>query len=218
MLRDILNCIAQTGIVSIIRGIDESYIENTVKALYNGGIRNVEITFDTPGAARMIENVKNLFGEKMLVGAGTILDAETARIAILSGADFVLSPSLSTGVIEMCSRYGKLAVPGVLTPTEIVTAWQAGAQLVKLFPARAFGSAYIKDIKAPLKQIEVMAVGGINVANAAEFIRSGAMSVGVGSELVNRKIVYEGNYDLLTKNSAQIVESVKRVQGMDVHR
>lgn len=209
MLRNILNCIAQTGIVSIIRGIDEAYIGDTVKALYNGGIRNVEITFDTPGAVRMIENVKNLFGEKMLVGAGTVLDAETARTAILSGADFILSPSLSAGVIEMCSRYGKLAVPGVLTPTEIITAWQLGAQLVKIFPARAFGSAYIKDIKAPLKQIEIMAVGGINIANAAEFIKSGAMSVGVGSELVNRKIVYEGNYDLITKNSIQFVESIK---------
>ena len=209
MLRDILNCIAQTGIVSIIRGIDEAYIDNTVKALYNGGIRNVEITFDTPGAVRMIENVKNLFGEKMLVGAGTVLDAETARTAILSGADFILSPSLSAGVIEMCSRYGKLAVPGVLTPTEIITAWELGAQLVKIFPAGAFGPTYIKDIKAPLKQIEIMAVGGINISNAAEFIRSGAMSVGVGSELVNRRIVYEGNYDLITKNSIQFVESIK---------
>ena len=209
MLRDILNCIAQTGIVSIIRGIDEAYIDNTVKALYNGGIRNVEITFDTPGAVRMIENVKNLFGEKMLVGAGTVLDAETARTAILSGADFILSPRLSAGVIEMCSRYGKLAVPGVLTPTEIITAWELGAQLVKIFPAGAFGPTYIKDIKAPLKQIEIMAVGGINISNAAEFIRSGAMSVGVGSELVNRRIVYEGNYDLITKNSIQFVESIK---------
>ncbi|WP_313560007.1 bifunctional 4-hydroxy-2-oxoglutarate aldolase/2-dehydro-3-deoxy-phosphogluconate aldolase [Ruminiclostridium cellobioparum] len=209
MLRDILNCIAQTGIVSIIRGIDEAYIDNTVKALYNGGIRNVEITFDTPGAVRMIENVKNLFGEKMLVGAGTVLDAETARTAILSGADFILSPSLSAGVIEMCSRYGKLAVPGVLTPTEIITAWELGAQLVKIFPAGALGPTYIKDIKAPLKQIEIMAVGGINISNAAEFIRSGAMSVGVGSELVNRRIVYEGNYDLITKNSIQFVESIK---------
>lgn len=209
MLRDILNCIAQTGIVSIIRGIDEAYIDNTVKALYNGGIRNVEITFDTPGAVRMIENVKNLFGEKMLVGAGTVLDAETARTAILSGADFILSPSLSAGVIEMCSRYGKLAVPGVLTPTEVITAWELGAQLVKIFPAGAFGPTYIKDIKAPLKQIEIMAVGGINISNAAEFIKSGAMSVGVGSELVNRRIVYEGNYDLITKNSIQFVESIK---------
>lgn len=209
MLRNILNCIAQTGIVSIIRGIDEAYIDNTVKALYNGGIRNVEITFDTPGAVRMIENVKNLFGEKMLVGAGTVLDAETARTAILSGADFILSPSLSAGVIEMCSRYGKLAVPGVLTPTEVITAWELGAQLVKIFPAGAFGPTYIKDIKAPLKQIEIMAVGGINISNAAEFIKSGAMSVGVGSELVNRRIVYEGNYDLITKNSIQFVESIK---------
>ncbi len=209
MLRNILNCIAQTGIVSIIRGIDEAYIDNTVKALYNGGIRNIEITLDTPGAVRMIENVKNSFGENMLVGAGTVLDAETARTAILSGADFILSPSLSAGVIEMCSRYGKLAVPGVLTPTEIITAWQLGAQLVKIFPARAFGPTYIKDIKAPLKQIEIMAVGGVDISNAAEFIRSGAMSVGVGSELVNRRIVYEGNYDLITKNSIQFVESIK---------
>lgn len=214
MIRDILGCIAKTKIVSIIRGIDEAHINDTVKALYNGGIRNVEITFDTPGAARMIEGVKKMLGEKMIIGAGTVLDAETARIAILSGADFILSPSLSMGVIEICSRYSKLAVPGVLTPTEIATAWQAGAQLVKLFPARAFGATYIKDVKAPLKQIEVMAVGGISIANAAEYIKSGAMSVGIGSELVNSKIVYEGNYDILTQKSAQIIENVNTVLGM----
>ncbi len=205
----VLDKIYETGLVSIIRGIYETKITQTVKALLDGGIKVLEITFDTPGAAGMIEKIKKEFGNEITIGAGTVLDPETARTAILSGADFILSPSLNTKVIEICSRYGKLAVPGVLTPTEMVNALEAGAQIIKLFPARIFGPAYIKDIKGPLKQVDIMAVGGISLENAGEFIKSGAMSLGIGSELVNTRLVDNENYDVITRNASLFIEKVK---------
>lgn len=180
-----------------------------MKALYDGGIRAIEITLDTPGALRMIEKVKIEYGKLMTVGAGTALDPETTRAAILAGADFVLSPTLSVAMIEMCNQYSKLAVPGVLTPTEILAAWKAGAQIVKIFPARAFGPDYIKDIKGPLNQVEVMPVGGVSLENASEFIKNGALALGIGSELVNRKWVQEGNFDKITQIAEAFLEKVK---------
>ncbi|MGE5604746.1 MAG: bifunctional 4-hydroxy-2-oxoglutarate aldolase/2-dehydro-3-deoxy-phosphogluconate aldolase [Bacteroidota bacterium] len=209
MLPQIYSQIAETGVVSIIRGFEESIVYNTVRALVEGGIRAVEITFNTPGAAGIIERLKKEYSGKMTIGAGTVLDPETARIAILAGADYILSPSLNLKVIEVCNRYGKLAVPGVLTPTEVVNAMEAGAQIVKLFPARAFGPVYIKDLKSPLDQVEIMAVGGITIENAGEYIKNGAMSVGVGSELVNAKLVAAGNYGEISRKAALILENIR---------
>lgn len=215
MVGNILSRMQETGIVSIVRGIEGEKLEQTAKALYDGGIRCIEITFDTPGAAKMIEALKRAYGEDMLFGAGTVLDSKTARTAILAGADFILSPALCIQVVEMCNRYSKLAVPGVFTPTEILTAWQAGAQLVKVFPAWALGPRYIKDIKSPLGQVEIMAVGGITVDNAADFIKSGAISLGIGSELVNKKWVADGSFDLITQAAALFIEKVK-ISGRDM--
>jgi len=209
MLPQIYSQIAETGVVSIIRGWEGPIVDNTVQALYEGGIRAVEITFNTPGAAGIIERLKKEYSGKMIIGAGTVLDPETARIAILAGADYILSPSLNLKVIEVCNRYGKLAVPGVLTPTEVVNAMEAGAQIVKLFPARAFGPVYIKDLKSPLNQVEIMAVGGITIENAGEYIKNGAMSVGVGSELVNAKLITAGNYGEISRKAALILENIK---------
>lgn len=209
MLPQIYSQIAETGVVSIIRGWEGPIVDNTVQALYEGGIRAVEITFNTPGAAGIIERLKKEYSGKMIIGAGTVLDPETARIAILAGADYILSPSLNLKVIEVCNRYGKLAVPGVLTPTEVVNAIEAGAQIVKLFPARAFGPVYIKDLKGPLNQVEIMAVGGITIENAGEYIKNGAMSVGVGSELVNAKLITAGNYGEISRKAALILENIK---------
>lgn len=209
MLPQIYSQIAETGVVSIIRGLEGPIVDNTVQALYEGGIRAVEITFNTPGAAGIIERLKKEYSGKMIIGAGTVLDPETARIAILAGADYILSPSLNLKVIEVCNRYGKLAVPGVLTPTEVVNAIEAGAQILKLFPARAFGPVYIKDLKGPLNQVEIMAVGGITIENAGEYIKNGAMSVGVGSELVNAKLITAGNYGEISRKAALILENIK---------
>lgn len=213
MVKHVLEQIKETSIVSIIRGIEGNNISRTVNALLEGGVRVLEITFNTPGAAEMIAKVKEEYGNRITIGAGTVLDTETARTAILAGADFILSPALNTRVIEVCNRYRRLAVPGVLTPTEIVTAMEAGAQIVKVFPARAFGPGYIKDIKGPLKQVEIMAVGGVTVDNCAEFIKSGAMSLGIGSELVNAQRVAEGNYEEITRLAKQFTDRVKSAKG-----
>lgn len=209
---DILEQIHQAGVVSIVRGIPQEGVGETVAALLAGGVTAVEITMNTPGALRMIEQVKAKFGAEMCVGAGTVLDPETARVAILSGADFILSPTLSTKVIEVCHRYSKVAIPGVLTPTEILTAWEAGAKLVKVFPARTMGPEYFKDIKGPLPQVELMPVGGVGLENAAEFIRCGAHSLGIGGQLVNGARVREGRFDEITQIAAELVKLVREAR------
>lgn len=195
----ILSHLLSAKVTSILRGISEQQVLPTVSALYEGGIRSVEITFNTPGAARMIEKVKENFGDKMLVGAGTVMDSTTARIAILAGADFLLAPTLNQGMLETCNRYAKVAVPGVLTPTEIQTAYEMGAQIVKVFPASAFGPAYFKQIKGPLDHITIMAVGGVSQENFKEYFRCGADCVGVGGELANVELIGSGNFAAITE-------------------
>jgi len=163
---------------------------------------------NTLGALRMIEAIKAAFGDRMIIGAGTVLDPESARDSIQAGADFILSPTLSTSVIELCNRYSKLAVPGVLTPTEILTAWEAGAQLVKVFPARVFGPEYINDIKGPLPQVEIMPVGGISLENAQDFMKNGAFALGIGSALVNPAWAREGRFDRIYEMAKEFVSRV----------
>jgi len=209
MVKEILDEIGKARVVSIVRGIAHEDLKHVADALYEGGIRAIEVTLDTPAALKMIEELKSEYSTKMIIGAGTVLDAETARSAILSGADFVLSPTLSTGVIEMCHRYSKVAVPGALTPTEILTAWEAGAQIVKVFPARVFGPAYIKDIKGPLAQIELMPVGGVSLDNAAEFIKCGAFALGVGSEMVSRTKVAAKDFDSIRDTAAAFIKTAQ---------
>lgn len=208
MVAELLRIISKYKLVAIVRGIEEKDVDKVVEALYQAGIRAVEIAMNTSGALRMIEAVKDKFGEKMLIGAGTVLDPESARNSIQAGADFILSPTLSLPVIEMCNRYSKLAVPGVLTPTEILTAWEAGAQLVKIFPARAFGPKYIRDIKGPLPQVEMMAVGGVSLENAEDFIKNGAFALGIGSCLVNTVWAKEGQFDRITETAKDFVSRI----------
>jgi 2-dehydro-3-deoxyphosphogluconate aldolase/(4S)-4-hydroxy-2-oxoglutarate aldolase len=148
----------------------------------------------------------------MCVGSGTVLDPETARAAILAGADFILSPTLSTKVIEVCHRYGKLAIPGVFTPTEILTAWEAGARLVKVFPARVLGPEFLKDVKGPLSQVELMPVGGVSKENAADFIHCGAHSLGIGSQLVNVSRVKQGQFGEIAEKAAEFVQLVNKAR------
>jgi len=207
---DILNTIGQTKIISILRGIPKASISATVEALYNGGIRCVEITMDTPDALSMIQMVRGSFGDKMLVGAGTVLDAQTARSTILAGADFVLSPTLCTKMIEMCNTYGKLAVPGVFTPTEALTAVQAGALLVKIFPVSSVGPAYVKDLLAPLPQIRALPVGGVDANNAVDYIKSGAFAVGIGSSLVTQKDVANGNFAEIAARANILTNNIQK--------
>jgi 2-dehydro-3-deoxyphosphogluconate aldolase/(4S)-4-hydroxy-2-oxoglutarate aldolase len=211
-LYGIFQNIGDTAVISIVRKIPIENILDTVEALYLGGIRCVEITMDSPKGLDMVERVRDNYQDKMLIGAGTVLDSETARCAILSGADFILSPTLCTKVIEMCNTYGKLAVPGVFTPTEALTAVRAGAQLVKIFPVSSVGPSYIKDIMGPLEQVKMLAVGGVNADNAAEYIKCGAYALGVGSCLVNKQDVLDSKFDMITSRAATIINNVKNIK------
>ena len=203
-----LSKIGETRIVSIIRNIPKECLLSTVDALYKGGIRCIEITMDSPKALEMIALAKETYADNILIGAGTVLDEPTARSVILAGAEFVLSPTLSTKVIEVCHTYGKLAIPGVFTPTEALTATQAGAPIVKVFPVSSVGPNYIKDLKGPLAQIRLMPVGGIDEKNAKDYLKSGAFAVGVGSSLVNQKDVLNGDFEKITKRATALIQEV----------
>ncbi len=197
--------IRDTGIVAILRGVEKEQLEPVLEALYSGGVRCVEITLNTPGSLRMIERAGALYGTRMEIGAGTVLEEISARNAILAGASFVLAPTLDRKTIEMCSRYDCLAVPGAFTPTEVLSAWSAGAPLVKVFPCGSVGPAYIKDLQGPLPHIRTMPVGGVNLASAEAFFKAGAFALGVGSSLFDPKLAFEGKFDLLRDRARQFI-------------
>lgn len=208
MRTEIVDTLLKAKVTAIVRGIPADKLRRTADALYAGGVRTIEVTFDTPGAADMIRLLKAEYSDKMLVGAGTVLDTETCRTAILAGADFVLAPTLNTAVITMCNRYARVAVPGVMTPTEILTAIEAGADIVKVFPAGTLGSGYIKDVKGgPLKQANIMAVGGVNLDNCADFFRAGAACVGIGSSLVSKALIDADDYEAITARAKAFVQA-----------
>ncbi len=197
-----LKDIQENPIIAVIRGSNKENIVPIVTALLKGGIRSIELTAETKGISSIIEKVSNEFGDEVLVGAGTVLDPETAKAVISSGAEFVVSPTVNTETIKVTKRYGKLSVPGALSPTEILTAYEQGADLVKVFPASMFGPSYIKNIHGPLPQIPLMVTGGISVDNMKDFLDSGSVAVGVGSSLVDTdSLVSEEDYQQLTKKA-----------------
>lgn len=166
-----------------------------------------------PGAIRVIEKLADRYGDEAIVGAGTVLDPETARACILAGARFIVSPSLNVATIELCKRYGVPVMPGALTPTEVVTAWQAGADMVKVFPCSALGGAsYLKALKAPLPQIDLIPTGGVNAKTAADFLRAGAAALGVGADLVDTRAIEEGNSALVTERAREFIQIVKETR------
>jgi len=178
-------------------------------AIKDGGVRVIEVTMTTPGALAVIEEATRRYGDEVLFGAGSVLDAETARAAILAGAGFVVAPTLKVEVVALCNRYSIPVMPGIMTPTEALTAWEAGADMVKLFPASFGGPAMIKAIRAPLPQLEIVPVGGVSLDNAAEFIRKGAAALGVGSSLVNQKLLDAGDMAELQGRAAAFIAAVK---------
>lgn len=207
-----LQRILDSRVIAIIRLDSAAQSVQVAQAFKAGGLHVIEFTMTTPHALESIDQSAHLFGDDVLLGAGTVLDPETARAAILAGAQFIVSPTLSQRTIEMCHRYGAIAVPGTLTPTEILTAWEWGADLIKVFPARVGGPAYISDILAPLPQVRLVATGGVDPANAADFIRAGAAAVGIGGALVSRHAVAEGKFDLLTEQAGQLMAAVHAIQ------
>jgi len=167
----------------------------------------------TPGALKVIEQATLKYGEEVIFGVGSVLDPETARAAILAGARFVVCPTLKLSTIEMCHRYDIPVVPGAYTPTEILTAWEAGADMVKVFPSSVGGPAYIKAIKGPLPQVRLVPVGGVDLDTTAEFIRAGAEVVGVGGSLINQKNLAARQFEAITENARRYREEVEKGRG-----
>lgn len=208
-----LAAILDIGIIPIVRAETPEAALKAAGAIYRGGIRAVEITMTVPGALRVLEKVADEFGDRVTLGAGTVLDPETARASMLAGAEFFVTPSLKLATIEMCHRYSKPIMPGALTPTEVVTAWEAGADLVKIFPCgNVGGPKYIRALKAPLPHIEMVPTGGVNLETAADFLRAGACAVAVGSEMVNAKALAEGRLDVIEQTAQQFLKIVSDVR------
>ena len=206
----LIQTISEHKVVAIIRKADETNISSILEALYQGGIKAVEITAETPHVTRLIEKAVTEFDGKIAIGAGTVLDPETARAVIMAGAEFIVSPTLNPETIKLANRYGILTISGALTPTEIVTAYEHGAGMVKVFPADAFGPNYIKNIHGPLPHIPVMVTGGVTLDNINEFIRSGSKAVGIGSNLVNvSKLQTKEDYDNLAIEAGRFVKGIK---------
>lgn len=207
---EVLRRIEEVGVVPVVRASSAEEAMGVIEAIRAGGVSVLEITMTVPRAVRVIEQVADRYGAEVVVGAGTVLDPETARACILAGAAFVVSPSLNTATIELCRRYSVAVMPGALTPTEVVTAWQAGADVVKVFPCGALGGAkYLKSLKAPLPQIEMIPTGGVSLQTAAEFIEAGALALGVGADLVDTKAIRAGQPEKVTEAARAYVAAVR---------
>jgi 2-dehydro-3-deoxyphosphogluconate aldolase/(4S)-4-hydroxy-2-oxoglutarate aldolase len=207
---DKLNIIRETGIVAIMRAKSSEQLIAAADAIKAGGVRVIEVTMTTPGALGVIEAAKARYGEDGLFGAGSVLDSETTRAAILVGADFIVAPTLNKDLIALCNRYSIPVIPGCYTPTEALTAWEAGADMIKLFPASVGGADFVKAILAPLPHLEIVPVGGVNLDTAADFIRKGAAALGVGSSLVNQKLLDANNLDELTQRAKAFIAEIHK--------
>jgi len=209
--RDSLKLIGESGVIGIIRIQTTEDLLSIAEALHCGGLNCLEITMNTPGALRAIESACEKLPQ-VLLGAGTVLDAISAREAILAGAQFLVTPTVKLDVLEVAHRYGIPAIIGAMTPTEILTAWEAGADLVKVFPAAILGPKYLQEIRGPFPQIPLVPTGGITAENAGDFIRAGAVAVCVGSWLVDKKAIVEGRFEVLTERARQLVEAVRKAR------
>lgn len=208
--QDILGPIADLGVIPIVRADSAEKAVRAANAIFRGGIPILEVTMTVPGAMHVLEKVADQLGDQIILGAGTVLDSETARACMLAGAQFFVTPSLNRPTIEMCHRYSKPIMPGALTPTEVVAAWEAGADMVKVFPVGTIGGpSYIKALKAPLPQIQMVPTGGVNLGNAAAFLEAGAEAVAVGSDICNETAMASGNYEKIEQNAGQFREIVR---------
>ncbi len=210
---EIINHIESLGLVPVVRASSSDEAMQAIEAIKAGGVNVLEITMTVPGAVKVIEKVADKYGSEVIVGAGTVLDPETARVCLLAGAQFIVSPALNLDTIAMCQRYGAPVMPGVLTPTEVITAWSAGADLVKVFPCGSVGGAsYVKNLKGPFPQIKIIPTGGVSLKTAADFIKAGASALGVGTDLVNVKAIHEGNAQLVTDRAKQFLDIVREAR------
>lgn len=205
----IVEKLREIGLVPVLRAESEQQALGIASAIADGGVTVLEITMTVPGAIRVMSRLTKERPD-ILIGAGTVLDAETARICMLEGVQFVVSPTLNLKTIEMCHRYSIPVLPGALTPTEVVTAWQAGADVIKVFPASALGGAkYLKSLKAPLPQVEMIPTGGVSLATAKEFLEAGSFALGVGADLVDTKAMAAGQPEKITESAKKYLEIVR---------
>jgi 2-dehydro-3-deoxyphosphogluconate aldolase/(4S)-4-hydroxy-2-oxoglutarate aldolase len=204
-----LKSLRTLGLVPVLRAESEAQALALASAIAAGGVTTLEVTMTVPGAIRVMRTLAEQRPD-ILIGADTVLDAETARMCILEGAQYIVSPALNLKTIEMCHRYGVAILPGALTPTEIVTAWEAGADVIKIFPASALGGAkYLKSVKAPLPHVEMIPTGGCSIATAREFLEAGAFALGVGADLVDPKAIAEGHPETITENASKYLAIVR---------
>jgi 2-dehydro-3-deoxyphosphogluconate aldolase/(4S)-4-hydroxy-2-oxoglutarate aldolase len=201
--------ILSTGIVAILRADDGDRLVEVAETLHEAGIDVIEVTFTVPGVLQIIADVRKRLGDRVLLGAGTVLDTESARAAFLAGAEFLVSPTVNTDVIRMARRYDKVVMPGAFTPTEVLTAWEAGADFVKIFPADVGGPAYLKALKGPLPQVRLLPTGGVNLETIAPFLKAGASAVGLGSALVETAAIRDGDMARIRQLAEQYVAAVR---------
>ncbi len=204
--------IEETGIIAIVRFDTPDELVEVARAISEGGVKVIEFTMTIPNALHVLETAAREFGDKVLLGAGTVLDPETARAAILAGAEFIVAPTFNHSVVELCHRYSKICIPGVYTPTEILSAWQSGADFVKVFPAEALGPQFIKAIRAPLPQVKMIPVGGVTLETIPAYIQAGVAAVAVGSNLAPKKMVAERRFDEIRELAKKYVEVIKKAR------
>jgi 2-dehydro-3-deoxyphosphogluconate aldolase/(4S)-4-hydroxy-2-oxoglutarate aldolase len=210
---EVLRRIRATGLIPVIRGESAELAGRAIEAIRAGGVDVIEVTMTVPGAVKVIEELAERYGDEILIGAGTVLDVETAGACIAAGAQFIVSPALNEETIVYCGEAGVAVLPGALTPTEIFRAWTLGADAVKVFPASAVGGAsYLKALKAPLPQIELVPTGGVSLKTAGDFIRAGAMALGVGADLVDLTALREDHDELITERARQYLEVVREAR------
>ncbi|MBI1915832.1 MAG: bifunctional 4-hydroxy-2-oxoglutarate aldolase/2-dehydro-3-deoxy-phosphogluconate aldolase [Planctomycetes bacterium] len=207
-----LRQVLDSGIVAVVRSPDSQQLVEAARALADGGVNVVEITMTVPDALDVVRQVRRALGDRLLLGAGTILDPETARAALLAGAEFLVAPTVNLDVIRLCQRYDRLVMPGAFTPTEILSAWEAGADIVKVFPADVVGPAFFKAMRGPLPQVRLMPTGGVDLNTAASFLQAGACCLGIGSQLVEPRAVAERNFDRIRDLARQYVAIVQQVR------
>jgi len=211
--REILNRMVSEGLIPVIRVSSAQEAMDVSDALKGGGVSFIEITMSVQGAMDVIKELAQKYKEEIIMGAGTVLDPETGRAALLAGAQFIVSPTLNLELIQLAHRYGAVVIPGAMTPTEILTAWNAGADLVKVFPAAQLGGPeYLKALRGPLPQILLVPTGGVNLQNAGAFIKAGATALGVGGELVDKKVLQEKQFQIISENTRAFLKKIREAR------
>jgi len=212
--REVFNRMISEGLVPVIRVTSASEAIDVSDAIKEGGVSFIEITMSVPGAIDVIKELTKKYKDDIIMGAGTVLDTETGRAALLAGAQFIVSPTLNLDLVRLAHRYSALVIPGTMTPTEILTAWNEGADMVKVFPAAQLGGPeYIKAVRGPLPQILLVPTGGVNLQNAGAFIKAGATALGVGGELVDKKAIQEKKFNIITENTKAFLKAIREARG-----